>query len=84
MVRREEEAEERARSRRNWPVSKAVLGEEPPQRGPDEPTAAWEAVIELSEQAYELAGITPTSLPRSRWPSRLFQPGEPRPDSNGL
>ena len=76
--------EERARNRRAWPVVKAELGSELPQRGPDDPTAAWDAVVELSLEAYELVGITPTSLPRSQWPSRLFRPGEQRPDSNGL
>lgn len=76
--------EERARRRREWPVQRALLGDEVPERGPEDATAAWDAVTELSLEAYELAGLKPTSLPRSQWPSRLFRPGEPRPDSNGL
>lgn len=75
---------ERALNRRAWPVAKSEIGKELPQRGPEDPTAAWDAVVELSLEAYELAGHKPTSLPRSQWPSRLFRPGEPRPDSNGL
>lgn len=76
--------EERARNRRAWPVVKTCLADELPSRGPDDATEAWHAVLELTREAYALAGIHPTSLPRSQWPSRLFRPGDPRPDSNGL
>ena len=75
---------ERAHQRRMWPVSKAALGSELQQRGPEDPTAAWNAVVELSLEAYELAGITLSLMPRAQWPSYYFRPGEPRTDSNGL
>jgi hypothetical protein len=76
--------EERARSRRAWPVVKTDLADDRPPRGPEDPTDAWNAVLELTREAYALAGIHPAPLPRSKWPVRLFRPGEPRLDTNGL
>jgi hypothetical protein len=45
---------------------------------------AWDAVMELTAEAWSLSGGVPAPLPRSQWPVRLYRPGEPRPDSNGL
>jgi hypothetical protein len=45
---------------------------------------AWDAVAELSREAYSLAGRSTDFVPRSQWPAHLYRPGEPRADSNGL
>jgi hypothetical protein len=76
--------DERAAARASWPVAKVGLADDDPARGPDDPSAAWNAVIELSREAYAAMGVRLTSVPRSEWPSRLYRPGEPRPDTNGL
>ncbi len=74
-------AKDRAAARAQWPV---VRG------GEDEPpavlsgTEAWEAVMELTFEAYSLAGEIPDPLPRAQWASRLFRKGEPRADSHGF
>ncbi len=77
-------AEERAKARGSWPVTKHALGAETSRNPMLSPEDAWNAVLELTREAYSLAGKFPPSIPRSEWPSRLFRPGEPRPDSNGL
>jgi hypothetical protein len=89
--------EERAEARRrSWPLRRTTLGgeagaeaEEGTTASPTEAldaTAAWRAVIELTAESYSLAGYdrAAVALPRAQWPSRLFQPGEPRPDTHGL
>lgn len=76
--------EERARRRQAWPVVKTDLANDEPPRGPADPSEAWHAVIELTREAYALAGALPKPVPRSEWPVRLFRPGEHRPDTNGL
>lgn len=75
--------EERAAARRNWPVVKASLETEDDAAVLDG-NAAWDAVMELTWQAYSLAGLMTDPLPRSQWPATLFRPGEKRPDSHGL
>jgi hypothetical protein len=75
--------EERAAARSTWPVTRAQLS------APESPaaldgTAAWEAVMELTWEAYSLAGQMTEARPRAQWPARLFRPGEKRPDSHGL
>ncbi len=75
---------ERAARRAAWPAS-LIRGFDPGvARGPADPTAAWDAVLELTAEAYSLAGYSLVAVPRSQWPARLFRPGEPRPDTNGL
>jgi len=75
--------EERAAARNGWTLVRTTLdaAESP---APLDGTAAWNAVMELTWQAYSLAGQMPEALPRARWPSRLFKPGEKRSDSHGL
>ena len=75
--------EERASARSNWPVSRTTLTA-PEAPAALEGTAAWDAVMELTWEAYSLANQMPPPLPRAQWPSRLFRPGEQRADSHGL
>lgn len=75
--------EERAASRSGWPVTRTHLNA-PESPAPLDGTAAWDAVMELTWEAFSLAGKMPDALPRERWPSRVFRPGEHRPDSHGL
>ena len=78
-------AEERARLRKTWPVEARPLGsEEEATVEALDASAAWKAVLELTWEAYRTAGLLSERLPRHQWPSRLFRPGEPRPDSHGL
>lgn len=82
MLRTMTAAEQRALARESWPSELTTLAAQAEPLGPFEPQAAWDAVLELSRQAFTLAGLAPTSRPRAEWPSKLFRPGEPRPDSN--
>ena len=75
--------EERAAARGGWPVVR-THADAPESPAPLDGTAAWEAVMELTWEAYSLAEQMPEALPRETWPSRLFRPGEKRPDSHGL
>jgi hypothetical protein len=79
-------AEERARRRASWPSVKTDLqsADQELQPGPSDATAAWAAVLELTAECYAVASSNLTRIPRALWPSRLFKPGEIRPDSNGL
>ncbi|MBS1149536.1 MAG: hypothetical protein H6Q89_1234 [Myxococcaceae bacterium] len=75
--------DERASARSRWPVLRTTLN------APEAPalldgTAAWDAVMELTWEAYSLADQMPDPLPRAKWPTRLFRPGEQRADSHGL
>lgn len=76
--------EERAAARKSWPVKKVSLQDDTPPSVPADGQSGWDAVTELTWEAYSLLGPIPEAPPRSQWPSRLFKPGEPRPDSNGL
>jgi hypothetical protein len=75
--------EERAAARSGWPITRSTLdaAEDPAAL---DGTAAWDAVMELTWEAYTLAGQMGDPLPRAQWPSRLFRPGDKRPDSHGL
>ncbi|HUB06598.1 MAG TPA: hypothetical protein VMB50_06340 [Myxococcales bacterium] len=75
-----ETAEERAARRAAWPARRGTSQE--PAAGPEDPTAAWNAVLELTYECYRLAGHDLSPLPRDRWPVRLFRPGEPRRDAD--
>ncbi len=75
---------ERAAARSRWPSRKCTLDQMAEASADLTGQQAWDAVLELTLQAYSLAGALPPALPRSQWPSRLFRPGEKRPDSNGL
>ena len=75
--------EERAAARSGWPVTRANL-DGPESAAQLDGTAAWNAVMELTWEAYSLAGQMPHPVPRSQWPSQIFRRGEKRPDSHGL
>ncbi len=75
---------ERKARRAGWPAA-LVRGFDPgPSPGPADATSAWDAVMELTAEAYALAGYSLDPVPRHLWPTRLFRPGESRPDSHGL
>jgi len=74
---------ERAAARSSWPVTRTTPGA-PEEAAPLDGTAAWNAVLELTWQAYSLAGLMPDPISRASWPSKIFRPGEKRPDSQGL
>ena len=78
------DAKERAAARGGWPSRKTTLAEEAEALGPTDATSAWNAVMELTWEAFTLAERMVPRTPRAQWPSRLFQPGEKRLDSNGL
>jgi hypothetical protein len=74
-------AKERAQARASWPMKRLTLDSVEP---PAAPSAGWHAVLELTWEAFSLAGEIPPPLPRAQWPARLFKRGERRPDSHGL
>ena len=75
---------ERAQKRSGWPLQRVEFTDQRPAAGPTDATAAWNAVMELTRECYALAGVDLSPLPRHAWPTRLFRPGEPRPDSHGV
>ncbi len=77
-------AEERARARATWPSRKTTLADQAEAVAELTGQEAWDAVMELTFEAWSLKGGIPPRLPRSPWPSKLFRPGDKRPDSNGL
>ena len=76
---------ERARARASWPVVKYRLGEEPG----DEVWAAMtprervSLMWPLTVDAWILAGREIPEYDRANTPTRLFRPGDPRPDEDG-
>jgi hypothetical protein len=75
-------AKERAEARASWPVKRVSLdAAEPPALSA---SSGWHEVLELTWEAFSLAGEIPAALPRAQWPARLFRRGEQRPDSHGL
>jgi hypothetical protein len=79
--------EERAKARANWPGVLTTLAEMDGLSAMPilaDGTAAWDAVMELSLQAWSAKGLPNLPKDRSLWPSRKFLPGEYVPDSNGL
>lgn len=73
--------DERAAARAHWPVTPA---DAEAVDAPLDGAAGWDAVLELTWEAWSLAGKMPDPLPRAEWPTRLFRKGEERPDSHGL
>ncbi|MBI5543079.1 MAG: hypothetical protein HY901_04275 [Deltaproteobacteria bacterium] len=70
---------ERAAARASWPSAKTTLRDAAEALADLSGQAAWDAVMELTWEAYSLAGGVPPRLPRSEWPSKVFRPGEERP-----
>ncbi len=77
-------ADERAQARAQWPARKVTLAALDDPQAPLDAQSAWRAVLELTAETWGLSGALETALPRAAWPTRLYQPGEPRPDSHGL
>lgn len=71
---------ERALARGQWPSAKTTLQEASESLVELSGQAAWDAVMELTWEAFSLAGGVPPRLPRSQWPSSLYRPGEKRPE----
>ncbi|MBL9037802.1 MAG: hypothetical protein JNG84_04730 [Archangium sp.] len=71
--------EERARARAGWPSEKTSADAQTEPFVLDA-TRAFQALAELTAQTWPAV----TALQRAQWPSRLYRPGEPRPDSHDL
>lgn len=76
-------ADERARARASWPVTRTTLDAQDEAFGPRDAQAAWHAVLELTLEAFTAAGPLAPRLPRSQWPSRLIRNGVVREAPNG-
>jgi hypothetical protein len=79
--------EERAKARACWAVVRTTLAEMDGLSAMPvlaDGTAAWNAVMELSLQAWSLVGLPDLPKNRALWPSKKYMPGEFVPDSHGL
>jgi hypothetical protein len=77
---------DRAAKRGSWPVVVTTLAESDGLASmpvTEDGTAAWNAVIELSQQAWSLVGFPELSDDRRQWPSRKFMASEHDSDDHG-
>jgi hypothetical protein len=72
----------RAQMRSRWPVARFALGEEPPDDLSATTTACERIAMmwPLAIEAWRLAGRQIPTYARHEAPTRLFRPGEARPD----
>jgi hypothetical protein len=71
-----------SRSRADWPIRRYRLGDEPLDDVSDVTTAAERlaSMWRLAQEGWRLAGRELPVYDRASTPTRLYRPGEPRPE----
>jgi hypothetical protein len=84
MTDRSDTTEARRAARRDWPIARFRLGEEPPDdlSAATTPGERIAMMWMLAEAAWKAAGRSLPTYDRANLPARLFGPGEPPPDDD--